>query len=63
MTSTNLETIISRRNLKVLFLAFVVYLCYLYWIEALHPSLVDLFFKSRDDQEQLISDEEEQTLE
>ena len=48
-------------KLKFLNLAFVVYLCYLYWIEALHPSLVDLFFKSRDDEEQLISDEEEQT--
>jgi len=60
--SDNIAAYVIVGILAILYTAFVVYLCYLYWIEALHPSLVDLFCKSRDDEEQLISDEEEQSL-
>ena len=38
---------------------FVVYLCYLYWTEALYPSLRTLFCAPRDDEEILIQSDQE----
>ena len=38
---------------------FVVYLCYLYWKEALYPSLLSLFCAHRVDEEVLIQSDED----
>jgi len=40
--------------------AFVVYLCYVYWNEALYPSLRLLFCLAADDEEMLIAEDEEE---